>query len=99
MNKRPEVFKSVLSFVIILMLVVFVLAGCTTVVPVKAKFPERPEDTAKCAELHKLDESAKLSDVSATVNDNYAEYYKCSIKVDTWNEWYENQKRIFEGIK
>lgn len=94
-----EVFKSIMSFVLILLLVVFVLAGCSTTVPVVAKFPERPSDTSACPQLEKLDDNAKLSDVITTVNDNYAEYYKCSVKNDTWNEWYEKQKKIFESFK
>lgn len=94
-----EVFKSIVSFVIIIMLVVFVLAGCSTVVPVTAKFPSRPEGTEKCVELKKLSDDAKLSDVSTIVNDNYSEHYKCAVKVDAWNEWYDTQKKIFEGIK
>jgi hypothetical protein len=99
MSKQREVFKSVLGFVLVLMLVVFVLTGCSTVVPVTAKFPQKPEGVEKCAELKKLGDDAKLSDVSNIINDNYAEHFKCSIKNDTWNEWYDQQKKIFEGIK
>jgi hypothetical protein len=99
MSKQKEVFRTVLGFVLILMLVVFVLTGCSTVVPVTAKFPNRPEGTEKCLELKKLSTDAKLSDVSNTINDNYSEHYKCAAKNDTWNEWYETQKQIFEKLK
>lgn len=75
------------------------ISGCSTVVPVTAKFPEKPASVDACPQLQTLDDASKLSDVSKTLNANYATYYECSVKNDTWNEWYETQKRIFEGIK
>ncbi len=74
------------------------LTGCSTTVPVVAKFPEPPKFSEACPKLQKLNNDAKLSDISTTVNANYSAYYECSMKVDTWREWYEVQKRIFEGI-
>jgi hypothetical protein len=26
-------------------------------------------------------------------------YYQCSAKVDGWNEWYQQQKKIYEAVK
>ena len=52
-----------------------------------------------CPQLESLSDEAKLSDVAKTVTINYTQYYSCAIKVDAWIEWYEIQKRIFEGIK
>ena len=76
------------------------LVGCSTTVPVTAKFPETPKNIMqKCPQLQTLKEEAKLSDVAKTVTVNYTEYYSCAVKVDAWIEWYEIQKRIFEGIK
>ena len=80
------------------LLLALLLSGCTTVVPVTAKFPDAPKNTQTCPELQKLNDGAKLSDVSTTINNNYSTYYECAVKVDTWNEWYEKQKRIFEGV-
>lgn len=76
------------------------ITGCTTTVPVVAKFPEPPKySMEKCPQLEKLNDDAKLSDVAKTVTNNYSTYYQCAVKNDAWIEWYEIQKHIFEGIK
>jgi uncharacterized protein YceK len=80
------------------LLLVLLLSGCSTVVPVTARFPDAPKNTQECPQLQKLDAGAKLSDVSNTININYSTYYECAVKVDAWNEWYQIQKRIFEGV-
>lgn len=77
------------------------LAGCSTVVPVTAKFPEAPGKlaTQRCPDLQKLKDDAKLSDVSRTITINYSSYYECAVKTDAWIEWYEVQRHIFEKTK
>ena len=76
------------------------LTACSTTVPVVAKFPEPPSrGQGTCPQLQTLTDGAKLSDVAGTVTANDSTYYECAVKVDTWNEWYEVQRRIFEGIK
>ena len=76
------------------------LAGCSTTVPVTAKFPAVPNRLLeKCPNLQKLDDDAKLSDVSKTVTLNYTTYYECAVKGDAWIEWYQIQKKIFEELK
>ena len=81
--------------------VLFILiSGCSTVVPVTAKFPEVPTKLqAKCPPLEKLKDEVKLSEVSKTITMNYSTYYECAVKVDSWIEWYQVNKIIFEGIK
>jgi hypothetical protein len=96
-EKNKEILKSVISFVMILMLVMFVLTGCSTPVPVTAKFPDAPNRIkVACPQLEKLKDEAKLSEVAKTVTLNYTTYYECAVKTDAWIEWYEVQKRIFE---
>jgi hypothetical protein len=81
-------------------LILLMLVGCSTTVPVTAKFPEIPDRLMqKCPQLEKLKEEAKLSDISKTVTVNYTTYYECAVKNDAWIEWYQIQKHIFEGIK
>jgi hypothetical protein len=76
------------------------LTGCSSLVPVKAKFPDVPERLmVKCPQLEKVSETPTLSDVTKTVTNNYTTYYECAVKNDAWIEWYEIQKRIYEGIK
>lgn len=82
------------------LLILLVLAGCSTTVPVKSKFPEIPEKLLqKCPQLQKLGEDVKLSDVSKTVTINYNTYYECAVKNDAWIEWYQIQKHIYESVK
>ena len=75
------------------------LVGCSTTVPVRAKFPEAPEKLlVKCPQLEKLGEEPKLSDISKTITVNYTTYYECAVKDDAWIEWYQIQKKIHEDI-
>jgi hypothetical protein len=82
------------------LLIVLLLAGCSTAVPVTAKFPDAPGRlaTERCPNLQKLKDDARLSDVARTVTINYSTYYECAVKADAWQEWYEIQRRIFEGV-
>ena len=77
-----------------------IISGCSTVVPVTAKFPEAPTKLqVKCPQLEKLKDESKLSEVSKTITMNYSTYYECAVKIDSWIEWYQVNKIIFEGIK
>jgi hypothetical protein len=81
-------------------LLLTLLIGCSTTVPVTAKFPEVPERLMKkCPQLEKLENDAKLSDISKTITINYSTYYECAVKNDGWIEWYNIQKNIFESVK
>ena len=82
------------------LLIILVLTGCSTTVPVKSKFPEVPERLMqKCPQLEKLENEAKLSHISKTVANNYTTYYECAVKNDAWIEWYQIQKHIYESVK
>lgn len=81
-------------------LLALLLTGCSTTVPVTVKFPEAPVKggaTVPCPRLQPLKDAPVLSDVSKTIAVNYGTYYECAIKADTWQEWYQIQKNIFEG--
>lgn len=82
---------------LILISLITILSGCSTVVPVTAKFPEVPERLlVKCPQLEKLGNEAKLSDIGKTVTINYTTYYECAVKHDAFVEWYKIQKDIFD---
>jgi len=84
----------------IFIILAFLSTGCSTTVPVTAKFPEVPERLMqKCPQLEKLENEAKLSDITKTITNNYTTYYECAVKDDAWIEWYQKQKIIFESIK
>jgi hypothetical protein len=80
---------------------ILLLSGCSTTVPVTAKFPEAPGTLVQepCQQLKKLEDTAKLSDVAKTVTVNYSEYYLCAVKLEAWQRWYREQKIIYEGLK
>ena len=76
------------------------LTGCSTVVPVVAKFPEAPKELLTlCPKLKVADEKPELSELTKTIVTNYSEYHLCANRVEGWNEWYTQQKKIFEALK
>jgi hypothetical protein len=79
-------------------LLVLVLSGCSTVVPVAQKFPDPvPVLTKPCPDLNKIEgEKIVITDMLKVVIQNYSLYYECAVKVDGWNQWYTDQKIIFE---
>ena len=83
------------------LLLVLLLTGCSTVIPVKAKFPEIPSELAvECPDLEKLPpDTKKLSEVISNVSENYSTYYECQARKEAWVEWYRNQKYIYENVK
>jgi len=82
------------------LILVLMLIGCSTTVPVTAKFPEAPKYSLQtCPQLQTLKEGSKLSEVANTVTINYSTYYECAVKNDAWIEWYKIQKHIFESVK
>lgn len=88
-----------LFFLVVFISLAFLVTGCSTVVPVAVKFPEPPGRGAltPCPALQKLKDDAQLSDVARTVTINYSTYYECAVRAETWQEWYQIQKIIFEG--
>lgn len=83
----------------IILLSLLLLAGCSTSVPVKHKFPEVPKEMlVKCEELNTVKDDIKISDMAKTIAGNYKLYHECSIKNEAWVEWYNIQKGIFEEI-
>lgn len=99
-QKNQERFSTIIVLFIILLFVIAV-TGCSTTVPVTAKFPEAPGKLVMeaCPNLQKLQDESKLSDVAKTVTVNYTTYYECAVKLDAWIKWYDIQKQIFEDIK
>lgn len=76
------------------------LFGCSTTVPVKAKFPEAPESLLeKCQQLNKVKENSELSDVIKTITSNYSLYHECAAKHESFIEWYHVQKKTFGESK
>ena len=83
------------------LLLILLLTGCSTTVPVVAKFPEAPPSLkASCPGLKKIEgDTVSIVDLHKTVVENYTQYYECAAKVESWNEWYTKQKKIFDEVK
>lgn len=86
---------------ILLVSFLLVLLTACSVVPVKRKFPDAPEVLLKtCDDLRTLEgNKVAITDLLKTIVDNYRIYYECSNKVDGWQDWYKDQKRIFDSVK
>jgi len=86
---------------LIILSLLVVLSGCATKVPVKPKFPESvPILMEPCPELKQIPaETTKLSETISIVTKNYGLYHECSAKVNSWVEWYVEQKKIYDKIK
>jgi len=83
------------------LLFVLLITGCATSVPVKQKFPDVPQVLKeRCENLKKIDgDSVAITEMLKVIIHNYSLYYECSTKVDGWQEWYNEQKRIYESVK
>jgi hypothetical protein len=103
MSKDHKDQQTTSTLIVLGLVVMFLLAmcsGCSTTVPVTAKFPEAPKlGQGTCPQLKTVAEGVKLSELTNTVTVNYSTYYECAVRVDQWTEWYAIQKRIFEGVK
>lgn len=81
-----------------IILITILISACSTPVPIKQKFPNTPKELVeKCPELEKAAENTiSITELLKVVVRNYSLYYTCSAKIDGWNEWYIEQKRIFD---
>lgn len=84
----------------ILIVLLLIVSGCSTVVPVAVKFPnvpltlmEPPKDLTPLA-----NDERKLSDLLENANKNYGTYYEIREKLIVWQEWYVEQKKIYDKL-
>jgi hypothetical protein len=76
------------------------LSACVSV-PVERKFPKAPEELmVACPDLQAIPAgTTQLSVVVEAVTTNYGQYQMCQTKNDTWIDWYNKQKEIFDSVK
>ena len=79
------------------------LSGCAMFqkpVPVAPQWPDVPlQLTKKCEELKSIaGEKISITDMMKVIIENYSLHYQCSTKVEGWNEWYEEQRKIYETV-
>ena len=85
---------------LLLFCAIFMITGCSTTVPVTAKFPDAPEVLLVPCEKLDLIEKDKVyfSEFLTTVVGNYTKYHSCAAQNEAWKEWYKKQKEIFESV-
>jgi hypothetical protein len=95
-----ELLMKYTALLIITLIALEALTGCSTAAPVTARFPEAPGNVTltACPQLQKLSDDATLSDIAKTITTNYTTYHECAVKMDAWIEWYQKQKYIFENV-
>jgi hypothetical protein len=83
------------------LLLAVTLVGCSLVTPVTRSFPDRPAGLKEdCPELQEATaETKELSKLLDVVVVNYSTYYECRVKIEAWDEWYQEQKKIFDEVK
>ena len=89
------------SKIILLSLLSVMLVGCSTTVPVKRTFPDVPAALLKeCGALNTINKpEVKLSELIDTVAKNYGKYHECAAVNEAWQEWYLEQKKVFDELK
>jgi hypothetical protein len=85
----------------LLILLPILLVGCSTTTPVVRHFPDAPALLLeKCTPLETVaDGDVSIIDFVKTVTNNYTTYYVCAANHDSWIDWYQKQKQIFESVK
>lgn len=74
------------------------LTACT--VPVAQKFPSAPATLMITpTELKEVPPGSSSSTVFETVIENYGTYYEIANRLKGWQQWYTEQKKIFERTK
>jgi len=87
----------------IVLLTTLILGGCGFMKPVliMPEFPQPVKElTEKCRELQMIEgDTVAITDMLKIVVNNYTLYHQCSLKVDGWNDWYVEQKQIYDEVK
>lgn len=84
----------------ILIICTTLLAGCAGLGPISGHFPDAPDVLMqKCVELETIDKpKVLLSEFTTIIVKNYSKYHLCSSNNDAWQEWYTEQKKIYDEI-
>ena len=86
----------------IILVSLFLLSACaSSKAPIVLKWPEAPADLQQpAAELTPLaPEQRNLSDLIENSNKNYTQYYILKEKYEGWQNWYNSQQKIWQGLQ
>ena len=77
------------------------LQGCSTTVPLTMSFPQVPPSLMEPAPTLKTLSQTKpeLSDILDNASENYGSYYELRERYLAWQDWYKQQKKIYEDVK
>ena len=90
--------NKVLWLILVITILVFLFAGCKTI-PVKRTFHDVPEPLiVMCEDLQLVPDNPQLSDVVTVVMQNYSSHHQCRAKHESWIQWYNEQKDIYESV-
>lgn len=86
---------------IAIVIAALMLAGCSVTTPVKRQFPAAPpvlmEPAADLKTLEgKESDLRKLMEVSI---ENMGAYHELRERYRAWQQWYQEQKKIFDSVK
>ena len=87
---------------VILATLLIALTGCATkTAPVTLKWPDAPPELMAASEdLTPLDPNqTRLSDLIDNANTNYSKYYLLKDRFDSWQQWYNSHKQIYQGAQ
>jgi hypothetical protein len=78
------------------------LTSCATHhAPIALKWPDAPAELMEPSEdLITLNpDQTQLSDLIDNANTNYEKYYTLRERYDTWQQWYNQHKQIYQGAQ
>lgn len=98
--KHDRILNITLTLVI-LMFLILLLAGCSTTVPVKRRFPDAdPAMMAPAPTLVTLPaDTADLDQLLTNSAENYGRYRSLVHQLEMWQEWYQRQRELFESVQ
>lgn len=84
-----------------LLAAILLLSGCASIKP-WPDFPDPEESLMKpCVDLKQLpsDSTVTISQLEASVVGNYTLRHLCANKVEGWQLWYKEQRKIYDDAK
>lgn len=84
-----------------ILLACLLLAGCSVTAPVKRQFPAAPPILMEPApDLKTLEgKEADLRRLLETSIENMGTYHELRERFRAWQQWYQEQKKIFDSVK
>jgi hypothetical protein len=80
-------------------IVLVLMTGCSTVVPVKEEWPTAPQELlTPASNLTPMSvDKTELSDLLENANNNFTQYYLLKDRFTAWQKWYTDQQKIYES--